>query len=86
MGLCTDVYHFIQVASAEDRENPRNYNGPNPNQIQYRVGNIPIISWMSNHFYLYGAAGFTSMEAKEYNFGSVKPGMLHPKNNSETEN
>ena len=41
---------------------------------------------MSNHFYLYGAAGFTSMEAKEYNFGSVKPGMLHPKNNSETEN
>ena len=46
--------------------------------MQYRVGNIPFISWMSNHFYVYGGAGFTSMEAKEYNFGSVKPGTLHP--------
>ena len=46
--------------------------------MQYRIGNIPFISWMSNHFYVYGGAGFTSMEAKEYNFGSVKPGTLHP--------
>ena len=36
------------------------------------------MSWMSNHFYLYGGAGYTSMEAKEYNFGSIKPGTLHP--------
>ena len=73
------IDNFIQIQSKSDRENPRNYNGPNPNSIRYRMGNVPWMSWMSNHFYIYGGDGFTSFEAKEYNFGSVKPGMLHNK-------
>ena len=42
--------------------------------MQFRGGNFPWMSWMSNHYYLYGGGGMTSMDAKEYNFGSIKPG------------
>ena len=65
---------WIKIPSKEERENPRIYNGHDPNELRNFLPNLPFFSLMSNHMTMLGGDSMTTYEGKEYYFGATKPG------------